>query len=316
MIMKTHSTMKRSFHILASLVVINFSLTSINASAQSPLETLSKEAPNACVWALAALEQTVPPDIRQNLTYLREDLLDEGKSAPKSGAAAYKLGSTLCDQLIATLDERNQTAVRAGYRAAQADANTKVTSQSLEARRNYKMGWPQYARERDERTEIQRQQGNNVSLTKASVDVEWAKRVAVLRRGLDNTYKQYRDALREDASFQKPISQATNSPTIPNATKTIGPDPEFDGTSWGFHNKAGRLGELVLLGGGKIKSDQYPNSGWQRLDKDTIRFQYDRDDKSPDPGHVVFRLQDAARTQMKGIQSGLGTPRYLYKLTK
>jgi hypothetical protein len=69
--------------------------------------------------------------------------------------------------LIATLDERNQAAVRASYRAAQADANTKVTSQSLEARRNYKMSWLQYAREQDERAEIQHQQGNNVSLAKA-----------------------------------------------------------------------------------------------------------------------------------------------------
>jgi hypothetical protein len=93
-------------------------------------------------------------------------------------------------------------------------------------------------------------------------------------------------------------------------------DPEFDGTTWAFHNKAGRLGELELLAGGKIKSEKYPNSGWRRIDKDTIRFQYDRDDKSPEPGHVVFRFQGAARDQMSGIQSGLGTPRYLYKLTK
>lgn len=93
-------------------------------------------------------------------------------------------------------------------------------------------------------------------------------------------------------------------------------DPEFDGTSWAFHNKAGKLGELEFLAGGKIKSDKYPNSGWRRIDKDTIRFQYDRDDKSPEPGHVIFRFQGAARDQMSGIQSGLGTPRYLYKLTK
>ena len=93
-------------------------------------------------------------------------------------------------------------------------------------------------------------------------------------------------------------------------------DPEFDGTSWAFHNKAGRLGELEFLAGGKIKSDKYPNSGWRRIDKNTIKFQYDRDDKSPEPGHVVFRFQGAARDQMSGIQSGLGTPRYLYKLTK
>lgn len=205
--------MKRPFHILAPLIVITSSLTSFSARAQSLRETLSKEAPNVCVWVLAPLEQTVPSDIRQNLTYLREELLDEGKSAPTTGAASYKLASTLCDQLIATLDERDQTAVRAGYRDAQAEANTKVTSRSLEVMRNYKMSWPQYARERDERSEIERQQGNNVSLAKASVRVDWAKRVTVLQRGLDNSYKQYREALREDANFQKPVSTATNSST-------------------------------------------------------------------------------------------------------
>lgn len=96
----------------------------------------------------------------------------------------------------------------------------------------------------------------------------------------------------------------------------VSADPQFDGTTWALHNKAGRLGELELLPGGKIKSDKYPNSGWRRIDKDTIRFQYDKDDKSPEPGHVVFRFQGATRDQMSGIQSGLGTPRYLYKLNK
>lgn len=102
----------------------------------------------------------------------------------------------------------------------------------------------------------------------------------------------------------------------PTEQKTVPSDEEFEGATWAFHNKAGKLGELELLAGGRISSVKYPNSGWQRLDKDTIRFQYDRNDKNPDPGHVVFRFQDAARTQMKGIQSGLGTPRYLYRLTK
>jgi hypothetical protein len=100
----------------------------------------------------------------------------------------------------------------------------------------------------------------------------------------------------------------------PPEPKSVPADEEFEGTTWAFHNKAGKLGELEF--GGRITSVQYPNSGWQRLDKDKIRFQYDRNDKNPDPGHVVFRFQDAARNHMKGIQSGLGTPRYLYKLTK
>jgi len=163
---------------------------------ESALKTLSVQAPNATAWALAPLDQSVPGDIRQHLTYLREDLLDEGKAAPKASADAYKLGSQLCKALIAALDERDQTSVRAGYRAAQADANTKVTSQSLEARRNYLMSWPQYSREKDERSEIQRQQTNGTVLVKESVKVDWSQRTSALRKSLDDLYAKYRDALR------------------------------------------------------------------------------------------------------------------------
>jgi hypothetical protein len=87
---------------------------------------------------------------------------------------------------------------------------------------------------------------------------------------------------------------------------------EFEGTSWAFHNKAGQLGELELLAGGKIKSQKYPSSSWKLIDKNTLRFQYG---DNPDD-HVIFRFQDDSRRSMRGNQSVLGTPRYLYKLTK
>ena len=174
--------------------------TSSNMQAEvnpSPTKILSTQAPNAIAWALSPLDQAVPGDIRQNLTYLREDLLDEGKAAPKAGVDAYKLGAQLCNNLLAALDERDGALVRAGYRAAQADANTKVTSQALEARRNYMMSWPQYAREQDQRGEIQRQQTSGTVLVKESVKVDWANKSAVLRKTLDAQYAKYRDALRQ-----------------------------------------------------------------------------------------------------------------------
>jgi len=126
-------------------------------------------------------------------------LLDAGKAAPKAGTEAYKLGAQLCNNLLAALDARDQALVRAGYRAAQADANTKVTSQALEARRNYMMSWPQYAREKDQRGEIQRQQTNGATLVKESVKVEWSNKSAALRKSLDAQYAKYRDALRQGA---------------------------------------------------------------------------------------------------------------------
>jgi len=107
-------------------------------------------------------------------------------------------------RLITVLDERDQASVRAGYRAAQAEANTGVTTQAgqplniiLETRRNYMMSWPQYAREKDVRSEVQRQQNNTTSLTRESVKVDWANRSTVLRKALDAQYARYRDALRQ-----------------------------------------------------------------------------------------------------------------------
>jgi predicted Ser/Thr protein kinase len=171
---------------------------------------LSREAMNAAAWALSGLDETVPSDIRERLTYLREDLLDEGKSVTQQvSVATYQRGWELCTALIAALDERDQTRVRAGYRDAQANANTKITSANLEATRTgARLGaftsgdWPQYERERDQRTEIARQQNNQVALAKQVVLNEWAGRAATLRRGLDESYRRYREALRQDASYR------------------------------------------------------------------------------------------------------------------
>ncbi len=193
--------MKRSI-LLVGLLVITFALASTVALAASPRETLSKEALNASAWALAGLDETVPADIRSNLAYLREDLLDEGKSATEASAASYKVGCDLCNSLIAALDEREQASVRAGYRAAQANANTRVTSPDLEVRRNFLMSWPQYAREQSQRFELTRQMNNQVALANQQVRVEWSTRAAALRRNLDELYRRYREALRQDSNLQ------------------------------------------------------------------------------------------------------------------
>ncbi len=189
--------MKRNLVFLVLIIISTF------ASAQSARETLSSEAPNVIIWMQVELNKSVPSNIRMNLTYLREDLLDEGKANPKASPTTFELGRQLCNALIAALDEHDQAAIRAGYLAAQADANTRVTSQALEARRNYKMSWPQYAREKDQRSEIQRQQNNNTTQIKESVKVEWASRVSALRSQIDAIYVKYRDALRQDPTFQK-----------------------------------------------------------------------------------------------------------------
>jgi hypothetical protein len=174
------------------------------SSEPSLLVTLSRQTPNIISWVLAPLNEAVPGDIRQNLTSLREDLIDEAKSKPRASIDAYNCGYRLCNALIAALDERDSTLARIGYRSAQANANTGVSTQAgqplkiaVEARRNYMMSWPQYARERDQAGEIFRQQMNNANLTKELPKVEWSNRTAVLRRTLDSLYAKYREALRQ-----------------------------------------------------------------------------------------------------------------------
>jgi hypothetical protein len=219
--------MNRSTSFLAGLFLITCVLASTVASAGSPRETLSKEALNASAWAVAGLEESVPADIRRNLTFLREDLLDEGSAASQANAASYKLGSALCDALIAALDEREQASVRAGYRAAQANAATKVTSADLEVRRNYSMSWPQYAREQSQRSELTRQMNNQTSLAKEAVRVEWSTRAAQLRRNLDELYRRYREALRQNSNFQMSntsVPQAIETPAI-QSRNPVPPSP-------------------------------------------------------------------------------------------
>jgi hypothetical protein len=164
---------------------------------QPLLDTFSQLAPNASAWVLAGLDEGVPPNVRQNLTYIREDLLDEYKQKPKASQDAYKLAHQLCSSMITALDERDQTLVRAGFRAVQADAGISGTNQALQARRNYMMSWPQYAREQAQRAELIRQGTAGAQVGKALPKVEWSTRTANLRKTLDGLYAQFREALRQ-----------------------------------------------------------------------------------------------------------------------
>ncbi len=168
------------------------------APAPSLLPTFSRQIPNITAWVLAPLDQSVPADIRQNLTFLREDLADESRRQPAASADAYRLGAQLCQNLLAILDERTQTQARAGFRGVKAAARTGVTSQSLEARRNYMMSWPQYARETSQRAELKSQAIHNAAIMAERPKLEWSQRTSQLSKGLDNLYAQFRAAMRQN----------------------------------------------------------------------------------------------------------------------
>ena len=118
------------------------------------LQVIQEQGPNAAEWTLAPLEEAIPADIRQNLTFLREDLLDEAAKSAKSSVEAYKLASAYCDKLLAALAQRELARVNAGYAAAQAEAAKKTSTQALDARRNHQMSWPQFSREESQRAAL------------------------------------------------------------------------------------------------------------------------------------------------------------------
>lgn len=172
----------------------------------STLIVLAKEAPNAASWALSPLPQELPAEIRQNILLLREDLVDEGKTQPKTSLDAYRAGYQVCNSLIAALDERDAAKTRAGMSQTQVIASGTARN---EARRNYMMSWPQYQADaaREERANENLQDAKDT--LSARQNATWLKRAAELRASLENTYATYRDALRKDPAFVQAIATAS-----------------------------------------------------------------------------------------------------------
>ncbi|MEZ5385377.1 MAG: DUF1080 domain-containing protein [Prosthecobacter sp.] len=170
--------------------------TTQTEAGQYRIEVIKDQGPNAAEWALTPLDEAIPADIRQNLTFLREDLLDEGAKAAKASMEAYKLASDYCNKLLAALDQRDLARVEAGYAAAQADANKATSTQALDARRNHQMSWPQFSREESQRAALRESETNKADVKKQRLKVEWATRAEQMRQHLDNIYRQLREAMR------------------------------------------------------------------------------------------------------------------------
>lgn len=205
-------------------------------TADPPLQVLSQQGPNLSAWVLAPIDRSIPDAIRQNITFLREDLLDEGKTKPQASLEAYRVAYQFCSSLIAALDEREKMLLKAGYRAVQANVITPATNQALEARRNYLMSWPQYEREVQQRNELLRvaeaTDRRKVELVLQELKIEWSKRTEPLRANLDTLYVKFRATLREITANTKtfddsigimparPPSQATSIP-LPGTTPSV-----------------------------------------------------------------------------------------------
>ncbi|MEZ5385378.1 MAG: hypothetical protein R3F13_07680 [Prosthecobacter sp.] len=165
-------------------------------STLSRIEVIRQQGPNAAEWAFTPLDRPIPADIRQNLTYLREDLLDEAAKAPKSSTAAYTQASDYCDKLLAAFSQREIARLQAGYRATQADANQATSTQALDAHRNHQMSWPQFSREESQRAALRESEADKANVKKQRLKVEWTTRATQMRTFLDNLYRQLREAMR------------------------------------------------------------------------------------------------------------------------
>ncbi len=202
------------FFTFGALLLTTISLSAADP-APSPLIILAQETPNASAWVLASLDEAVPADIRQNLTLLREDLLDEGKTTPRTSLDAYRSGYQLCNSLISMLDERDKALVKAGVSMTQTQVAASGAVQGADARRNYMMSWPQYRREEAQAEERKNQIRDALSVRKDRQKAEWSGRASQLRAGLDAVYASFRDAMRKDPAMIQAMAVPAQSPVSP-----------------------------------------------------------------------------------------------------
>ena len=195
-------------------ILLSVFLLHATSAFASTLIVLAKEAPNAVAWALSPLPEVLPPEIRQNILLLREDIVDEGKTQPKTSLDAYRSGYQVCNSLIAALDERDAAKTNAGMNQTQVTANGTARN---EARRNYMMSWPQYQADAASAERAKESLQNAKDTLLARQNAAWLKRAADLRGGFENTYAAYREALRKDPAFVQALATA-NTITPPGSS--------------------------------------------------------------------------------------------------
>jgi formylglycine-generating enzyme required for sulfatase activity len=203
-------------------ILLSVFLLQATSAFASTLIVLAKEAPNASAWVLSPLPEALPPEIRQNILLLREDLVDEGKTQPKTSLDAYRSGYQVCNSLIAALDERDAAKTNAGM--SQTQVTTNGTARN-EARRNYMMSWPQYQADTASAERVKESLQNAKDTLLARQNAAWLKRAADLRGGFENTYAAYRDALRKDPAFVQAMATANTitPPASSSPTPQVAP---------------------------------------------------------------------------------------------
>lgn len=162
----------------------------------NPLELLAQEAPNLIAWVTSPLATDVPDDFRANISLLREDLLDLHSNEGKS-TELYRAATSLCDNLIFCIAKKETQQIEGELKVAQAKARSPLSNQALEARRNYKMSWPQYTREVRQRDVLHEEKADNTEIKASEIELNWIQTAGELRKVLDMKYIAFRALLRK-----------------------------------------------------------------------------------------------------------------------
>ena len=146
---------------------------------------------NVTGWITSPLSVEVPEAIWENLNFLKEALQDEAVQKPSASTKAYALANFLCAKMLRDLEERNDFTAR--------DGGSAVLHQKSNLTQNQRdhLTWPQYALERDERAERHENARKAPKFMNGNALVEWNTRATVLRRDMELSYAEFRQALRE-----------------------------------------------------------------------------------------------------------------------
>ena len=113
------------------------------ASSKGVIGLLSEQGPTLEGDVLAPLERTIPDSTRAYIARLKEDLLDEAAKGPKASPAAYDAGRILCDAMLATYDDREESVKRLKNNSPSRAAGQPIT-------KKVRPNWIDLQRERDE----------------------------------------------------------------------------------------------------------------------------------------------------------------------
>ena len=135
------------------------------------------------------LDNPVPTSIREFLADLRENLLDEAAKKPAASSSAYDLGVRFCNGLISAYDERELMAARLRNNTPSNAAGKPSTM------RNHP-NWVDYERERAEARAATHDNKLETAFAK-NTKLQWSQRSEQLRKALDASYAQFRQAARQ-----------------------------------------------------------------------------------------------------------------------